>query len=229
VNTPETPTGRKTTIDTQPSTDVPDVIEDETTEAATEEAAGDTADAAHTADDAQEFDEAFDEAAAESARRWGRIGAIVLAVLLVISAITAATLYFVVYQPDQATGPRAQDAVLADAKAGAAAVLSYSPDSLEGDLSKAKSHLTGEFLNYYSDFVESTVRPAVRTKHVSTSAEVVRAAIIEMHPTTAKVLAFVNQATTSDTLVSPKVSQSSIRMELQKVGSSWLISDFKPV
>ena len=49
MNTPETPTGRKTTIDTQPSTDVPDVIKDETTEAATEEAAGDTADAAHTA------------------------------------------------------------------------------------------------------------------------------------------------------------------------------------
>ena len=245
MSTPETPTGRKTTIDTQPSTDEPDVIDDataeveETTSDATSDDADEAADAGDSAaddgdaeddEDTDAEDAALrDAASAAAARRWGRIGAAALAALLLISAIVTTTLYFEIYRPDQQTGQRARDTVLDAAKAGAQSVLSYSPDTLEEDLSKAKSHLTGEFLNYYSDYAESAIRPAVRTKHVSTSAEVVRAALIEMHADRATVLAFVNQATTSDTLTSPKVAQASIKMEMQKVGNSWLIAKFDPV
>ena len=58
-------------------------------------------------------------------------------------------------------------------------LLSYSPDNLDKDLDAAKSHLTGDFLTYYTQFTDQVVRPAVKTKKVSTSANVVQAAVGE--------------------------------------------------
>lgn len=169
--------------------------------------------------------------AAEAAirRRWTRIGAVTLAVLLVLGAAATAWLYFASYRPDQLTDAAAQATVQEAAKSGAVAILSYSPETLDADLSEAKSRLTGEFLDYYSDFTDEVVRPAVRTKQVSTTATVVRSAVAEMHPDTAKVLLFINQTTTSDARPAPSVAQSAIMTTLQRVSDKWLISAFDPI
>lgn len=162
-------------------------------------------------------------------RRWGRVLAGVLAALLVASAGLTAWLYFHTYRPDQAVGPAASDAVLQQAKDATVAVLSYSPENLDKDLAAAKSHLTGDFLKYYTQFTDEVVRPAVQTKKVSTTANVVQAAVSEMHPDQAKVLVFVNQTTISADRTEPALAASSVVVTMDKVDGKWLISAFDPV
>ena len=202
-------------------------------EAATELTASDTAIAEDTAIDGELADEVAtpDAATATAAKRrsLGRVGALALAVLLLASAGVTAWLYFTSFKPDQQTGPAARDSALTAAKDGTVAVLSYTPDSLDKDLDTAKSHLTGDFLKYYSEFTDQVVRPAVKTKQVATTANVVRAAVSEMNPDQAKVLVFVNQTTTSSDRTEPSMSASSVVVTMNKIDGKWLISAFEPV
>ena len=129
--------------------------------------------------------------------RWRRLGAILSAAALVASAGVAAWLYFEQYRPDQETNAAAATVALDAAKNGTVALLSYSPETLDKDFATAKSHLTGDFLSYYTQFTEQIVTPAAKQKSVKTSAAVVRAAVSELHPDSAVVLVFINQTTTS--------------------------------
>ncbi|MGI9124624.1 MAG: hypothetical protein ACR2JM_07715, partial [Mycobacterium sp.] len=63
--------------------------------------------------------------------------------LAAASLIAAASVYWFVYRPDRLTDEAAQQQVLAAAKEGTEAILSYSPQNLDQDLANAKSHLTG--------------------------------------------------------------------------------------
>ncbi|CAN5876977.1 hypothetical protein BH10ACT9_BH10ACT9_44670 [soil metagenome] len=157
------------------------------------------------------------------------LGIAVLAVMLVASGSVAAWLYFTQYHPNQQTGPAAEESALQAAKDGAVALLSYAPDTLDADLTAAKSHLTGEFLTYYSKFTDQIVKPAATEKKVQTTASVVRAAVSDMQPDTATVLAFINQTTVSAERPDPALANSSVLINLTKVDGTWLISEFKPI
>jgi Mce-associated membrane protein len=159
-------------------------------------------------------------------RRWV---ALLVAFLLVASAGATGAVYWWVYRPDQLTSAAAQQQVLDAAKQGTTSLLSYAPDTLDKDLATAKSHLTGEFLKYYTDFTDQIVAPAARQKGVKTEATIVRAAVSEMHPDRAVVLVFVNQVTTSKDRPEPALATSSVMVTMEKVQGRWLISEFKPV
>lgn len=156
-------------------------------------------------------------------------GVTLTAAILLVSALTAGSVYWWVYRTDRMTGEAAQEEVLAAARAGAEAVLTYSPDSVDKNLADAKSHLTGAFLEKYSDFADKVVRPATRERGVKTEATVARAAVSAMHPDTAQVLLFVNQVTTSKERPTPALATSSVMMTLQRSGDQWLISEFNPI
>nr|WP_197380254.1 hypothetical protein [Mycolicibacterium mengxianglii] len=156
-------------------------------------------------------------------------GLAVLGVLLIAAASVTAWLYFAQYRPSQQTSPAAEQSALQAAREGTVALLSYAPDTLDADLSAAKSHLTGEFLTYYSQFTDQIVKPAATEKKVQTTANVVRAAVSEMQPNTATVLVFVNQTTMSTDRPDPTLANSSVLVHLTKVDGTWLISEFKPV
>lgn len=222
----------------------PKTLTDETTEDAVDAGADDvavvdtTAEAVEQADtevdaDGVDADETDTEEPATtvtgSPRRWGRVVAGVLAILLVASAGLTAWLYFHTYRPDQQTNQAAAQVAVDAAKVGTVAALSYSPEHLDADLATAKSHLTGEFLKYYTDFTDQVVRPAVKQKQVSTTANVVRAAVSEMNPDNATVLVFVNQTTTSADRADPSMATSSVVVKLTKVDGNWLISEFNPI
>ena len=68
---------------------------------------------------------------------------------------------------------------------------------MDKDFANAKSHLTGDFLNYYTQFTHDIVTPAVQQKAVKTSATIVQSAVSELKPGSAVVLVFLNQTTTS--------------------------------
>jgi Mce-associated membrane protein len=137
--------------------------------------------------------------------------------LVLVSAVAAASVYWWLYRPDRLTDAAGQQQVITAAKEGTEALLSYSPENLDADLSNAKSHLTGEFLSYYTDFTDKVVAPASRDKGVKTEANVARAAVSEMRPEKA------------DVRPTPALSTSSVMVTLVRSDGRWLISAFNPV
>lgn len=169
---------------------------------------------------------ALGRAAGGLRRRWV---AALLAALLVVSAGAAGGVYWWMYRPDQQTGAKAQQQVTEAAREGTVALLSYAPDTLDKDLANAKSHLTGEFLKYYSQFTDQIVAPAAKQKGVKTEATVARAAVSQMEPGRAVVLVFVNQVTTSKDRPDPALATSSVMVTLVNEQDRWKISEFNPV
>ena len=163
-----------------------------------------------------------------SPRRW-RWAVVAPLALLAASAVACGSVYWFLFRPDQLTNDAAQQEVVAAAREGAEAVLSYSSENLDASLADAKLHLTGDFLDHYSKFTDEVVRPAVTQKGVKTEAHVARAAVSEMNPGTAQVLVFVNQVTTSKDRPSPALATSTVMVTMVKSGGQWLISEFKPI
>ncbi|VEG56863.1 twin-arginine translocation pathway signal [Mycolicibacterium aurum] len=180
---------------------------------------------------ADDSGDAADVSARKGSRRSVRalVTAALLAVALLGSGAVAGWVYVNDYRPDQETDPAAAQVALDAAKTGTIALLSYSPDSLDQDFANAKSKLTGDFLNYYTQFTEQIVTPAAREKSVKTAASVVRAAVSQMEPENAEVLVFINQTTTSKENPDGAFAASSVKVGLTKIDGNWLIESFDPV
>ena len=157
------------------------------------------------------------------------IAPLVLVLLFLVSGALATWLYVEQYRPDQQTDAAASKSAVDAARDGIVALLSYKPDTLNQDISAAKSHLTGDFLNFYDQFTRDVVTPAAKEKQLTTTAQVVGAATSELHPNSAVVLLFVNQATVSKDRPDPAMSASTVLVSLAKVHGKWLISKFEPV
>ena len=213
-----------TTNDTADVTDVDEI--DKVTDESVEEAI-DHDDAAAETNEQPEKRSGVVRRSARALR--GRIGVILLVVALLASAGVAAWLYVKQYRPDQETNAAAAAVALDAAKNGTVAMLSYSPESLDKDFAAAKSHLTGDFLSYYTQFTEQVVTPAAKQKSVKTSAAVVRAGVAELHPDSAMVLVFINQNTTSKENPDGSFAASAVKVGLKKINDTWLISSFDPV
>jgi len=216
-------------VTTKDAADATDVDETET-EKVTDESIDDATETDDAATETETQSENRDGVLRRSARVVvGRIGAIVLAVALIASAGLAAWLYFGQYRPAQETNDTAANVALDAAKTGTVALLSYSPESLDKDFAAAKSHLTGDFLSYYTQFTQQIVTPAAKQKSVKTAASVVRAAVSDMHPDSAVVLVFINQNTISKENPDGSFATSAVKVGLKKINDTWLISSFDPV
>jgi Mce-associated membrane protein len=139
-----------------------------------------------------------------------------------------AGLFFILYLPDQQISDAAAHRAIQAASDGAVAVLSYAPDNLNRDFAKAESYLTGDFLAYYTKFTEQIAAMA-QQKHVTQTAQVIRAAVSELRPDSAVVLVFINQTATSKEQPAPQTTATSALVTLTKVKGSWLISKLDPL
>jgi len=159
----------------------------------------------------------------------GLLVPLLLGALLLVSAGATTWIYFAQYRSDQAVGDVVKARVMQSASDGTVSLLSYSPETLDKDFANAKTHLTGDFLNYYTQFTAEIVTPAAKQKAVKTSAAVVRSAMGQLQRTSAEVLLFINQTTTSKENPDGSFTASSVKLGLTKVGNDWLISSFDPV
>lgn len=173
-------------------------------------------------------DEAADVGRGWMSRAMSQWPLIVVGLLLVAAAAGAAGLYFGQYRNDRNVNDAAAKSAIGAASDGTVAILSYAPDNLQRDLAAAKSHLTGDFLTYYSKFADQIVAPAAKEKAVNTKAAVKRTAIAELHPDAARVLVFLDQTTTSKDAPEPVQTASSVMVSLTRVRGVWLISAFDP-
>jgi Mce-associated membrane protein len=186
--------------------------------------------AADEADEAQQDDDTTLGLGDKVARRRRvKVAPLLLVLLLLLSGALATSLYVVQYRPDEQTDTAAAQTAINAARDGTVALLSYKPDTLNQDFAAAKSHLTGDFLNYYDQFTKEIVTPAAKEKALTTTAQVVGAAATELQPNSAVVLLFVNQATTSKERPDPAMASSSVLVSLTKVHGTWLITKFQPV
>ncbi|WP_144209385.1 hypothetical protein [Mycobacterium tilburgii] len=126
--------------------------------------------------------------------RWRSI----VATTIVAAAVGVAVgVFIVVYRPDQRVGDAAAHRAIQDASNGAVAVLSYSYEHLHRALATAKSHLTSDFLAYYTKFTDNVLGPTAQQGQLTTTAKVVSVAVLVLHPDSAVVLVFVDQITSS--------------------------------
>ena len=68
------------------------------------------------------------------------------------------------HRTDQDVDQAVAAKVIQSAADGTVALLSYTPDTLDKDFANAKSRLTGDFLNYYTQFTQDIVTPAAKQK-----------------------------------------------------------------
>ena len=167
--------------------------------------------------------------AAERTRRARMQLPVLLALMLVVASGFAAWVYLKQYRPDQQTDPAVADTVVKAASDGAVAMLSYSPQTMDKDFASAKSYLTRDFVKFYTDFTNNVVTRAVKEKAVKTQATVVQAAVSDLSPESALVLAFINQTTVSKDNPDGTFAQSSVKISMKKVDGAWLIAAFDPV
>jgi Mce-associated membrane protein len=153
---------------------------------------------------------------------------ILVTALVVASVGLAAWMYSFQYRPDRQIDDAAARRAIQAASDGAVAALSYSSENMDHDFARARSHLTGDFLAYYDKFTKEVVIPTVQQKHLAQTATVVRAAVSELGPNSAIVLAFLNETTTGKDKPQPLITPSSVRITLTKVGDAWLISKLDP-
>jgi Mce-associated membrane protein len=154
----------------------------------------------------------------------------ILVTALVVGALgLAGGMYFFRYGPDRQIGDAAVQQAVRAASDGTVAMLSYSPESLDRDFARAKLHLTGDLLAYYSKFTEQTVGPTARERQIAASAKVIRAAVSELRQDSAVVLVFVNQSTVTKEKPEPTATDSSFLVTMAKIDGSWLIAKFDRV
>jgi Mce-associated membrane protein len=172
-----------------------------------------------------------DTSAETPRRRLRAIPVIPLALVLGLFAAggLAGWMYLSQYRPDTQTDDAVEQSAVKAARDGTVALLSYKPDTLKQDFDAARSRLSGDFLNYYDQFSKQVITPAAQSKGVTTAAQVVGAAATELHPNSAVVLIFVNQATTSKERPDPTMASSSVLVSLAKQHGDWLITKFDPV
>lgn len=171
-----------------------------------------------------------DRVAGGRVRRWLAHWRAIVLTLLVVGATGLASGYFcLVYRPDLQTDAAAAHQVVKAASDGAVALLSYSPDTLSRDFANAKSLVTEDYLAYYQQFVDQIVGPSAQRGQITTTTTVVKAAVSEMHPNSAVVLAFIKLKTARKDEPEPVVTSSSLRVALTKVHSTWLIAKLESV
>jgi Mce-associated membrane protein len=157
--------------------------------------------------------------------RWRSI---VATTVVVASVGVAAGVYLMLYRPDQHVDDAAAHRAIQFASDGAVAVLSYSYDHLDSDFARARAYLAGEFLAYYDKFTADVVGPTAKQGHLTASAKVIRAAVMELHADSASVLVFVDQTTASMEKKDPTKTQSAVVVGLTKVSGAWRIATFDP-
>ncbi len=94
-----------------------------------------------------------------------RLRTVLLFLVIASAALLGALVYFQ-YLPDREVDAEAARSAVSAATDGTVAVLSYSPETVDTDISTAKSYLTGDFLTYYNDLTQQFVAPAVKQKSV---------------------------------------------------------------
>ena len=175
-----------------------------------------------------------DEAPAEPPTGWwgsrtslALLGVVLVLLLALVGAVAlglAGTDSVDELQEADAAGQAARTAPAA-AEAAAAAILAYDYKSLDADADTASRFMTDDFAEKYTQTFEKVVRPAAQQNRAKVTATVLASATIRTTGDSARVLLFVDQATTSATSKRPKLALNRVEMLMVREGGTWLVDD----
>ncbi len=181
------------------------------------------------AEAADEDEDAADLAESEDRPgiNWSRV--LAFAVLPVLALLLGAAAAFLKWQDASVReSDTARVESLQAAKDATIRLLSYKPDTVEQDLTSARDLMTGNFLESYTQLIRDVVIPGAKQQQIMALANVPAVASVSADPNHAVALVFVNQTVTVAN-GAPTSTNSSVKVELDKVGDRWLISEFDPV
>jgi Mce-associated membrane protein len=124
----------------------------------------------------------------------------------------------------QRAGPDAVEA----ARASIVAMGTYRPETADVDLPAARERLTGEFLDDYTQLIQTVVIPSAQQKRIASVVTVPAASVVSAEPDRVVVLAFVDQTLTVGTQP-PSANPSRYRVTMEKVDGRWLIAGFDQI
>lgn len=159
-------------------------------------------------------------------RTWLRVlGLWVLPPIALLLGLGAAYLKYQVATASAAD--RARTETVQVAREGTIAMLSYTPDKADDQLTAARDRLTGTFRDSYTELTRDVVIPGAKQKQISASARVPAAASESARGDHSVVMVFVDQVITVGN-DAPTDSASVVQVTLDKIGNRWLISGFEP-
>lgn len=159
---------------------------------------------------------------------WSRVVAYgVLPGLALVLAIAAGYFKWIAVSGTEVAKARTES--MRVASEDAVALLSYTPDTAEKQLTAARDRLTGDFKDAYTALTRQVVIPGAKEKRIGAVAKVNAAVSVSATATHAVVLLFVDQTVTIGDGGTPTDTQPVIRVTLEKVDGRWLVSHFDPV
>jgi Mce-associated membrane protein len=161
-------------------------------------------------------------------RRWSRRPrplTVALTVCLVVVLLVAAVCATSVRR--DRTDVAAGNAALTAARTSAVTILSYDYRHLDADFAAATALTTGSLRTDYQATTSKAVAQLAAQTHAVVSAKVVAGGVVRSTSTTATVLLFVDQTTTSNRLSTAQTDQNRVELTLRRSGTHWLVSGLK--
>lgn len=143
-----------------------------------------------------------------------------------VAVLLAAALCAVTVRGDRADVAGGSSALTA-ARTSAVTILSYDYRHLDADFAAATALTTGSLRTDYQATTSKAVAQLAAQTHAVVSAKVVAGGVVASTSTTATVLLFVDQTTTSNRLSAPQTDQNRVELTMRRSGRHWLVSGLK--
>jgi Mce-associated membrane protein len=161
------------------------------------------------------------EPARRHTRWWPSVVAVVLALGLLATVVVLST------RP--ALTQQEREAAVGSARTSLETLLSYSGSSFDAHVAEVTPQLASPFKEEFTKVATTDIKPMAVKNGATVLAKVYDAGVMDTSGTggagtTVRVLAFVNQATTTKAQPTPAIDQNRVIATMTKVGGRWLIS-----
>ena len=121
-------------------------------------------------------------------------------------------------------------AAVGSARTTLESLLSYSGATFDRHVSEVTPQLTSPFKDQFTKVAATDIKPMAVKNEATVQAKVYDAGVMDVagdggEGTTVRVMAFVNQATTTKAQQAPAIDQNRVIATMRKVGERWLVSD----
>jgi Mce-associated membrane protein len=157
-----------------------------------------------------------------SAGLWASAISATLALALLVAAL--------VYALRPTVSDSDRSAAVGSARTTLESLLSYSGATFDRHVSEVAPQLTSPFKDQFTKVATTDIKPMAVKNEATVQAKVYDAGVMDAsgdgnEGTTVRVMAFVNQATTTKAQQAPAIDQNRVIATMRKVGDRWLVSE----
>lgn len=158
--------------------------------------------------------------------RRGSLWASAIGAAVALALLATALVYGL--RPTVSDGDRT--AAVSSARTTLESLLSYSGSTFDKHVGEVSPQLTAPFKDQFTKVAASDIKPMAVKNEATVQAKVYEAGVMDTtgdggEGTTVRVMAFVNQATTTKAQQAPAIDQNRVIATMRKVGDRWLVSE----